>query len=169
MGRWRTALYILASLWKDARKPIKVSKDTKIILIACIVTEILTKEGLTIMTAWKSDIIQNLKEHTLKVWKQQKSFVRTVLQGSPITRDFWEPNYVHDSEELYVAWLAKFFCSHHCRLWLADKDFVWTLGPSWRARRCVCRHKRFQPPLTEQKQIMRCWQQKRPNIAHSSR
>jgi len=56
--------------------------DTKIILIPCIVTEILTKESFSVMAALicvlgkcprqQSGIIPILKEHTSKVSKEQK-------------------------------------------------------------------------------------------------
>ena len=57
--------------------------DTKIILISCIVTEILPKEGFSVMAVlnlpigriaqgWQSGIIQILKEHTSEVLETAK-------------------------------------------------------------------------------------------------
>ena len=127
--------------------------NAKIILIWCPVTEILTKEGFTIMSAFicilgvlhKDDRVASfrlLKNIPQRYENSKKSIYRRyckVLQKSGI----WQPDYVDDNEELCVAWLAKFFCSHHCRLGLPYKDFLWTLGSSWRARWCVCHKKRF--------------------------
>jgi hypothetical protein len=68
--------------------------DTKIILIHCIVTAILTRTRFLVMAALililrglpkdESGISQILKKHTSEVWKQKKkNFVWPQLQGCP--------------------------------------------------------------------------------------
>ena len=74
--------------------PQNIEIDTKIVLISCIVTEILTKEGFSLMAALicilgelpKDDKVASfgfLTSTPQRYGNSKKNFVRTVLQGSP--------------------------------------------------------------------------------------